>query len=139
MPTIQQLVRKGRHNKVRKTPFFINILCAGENVAIASDAGTPGISDPAYYLVRRAADADIPIVPIPGPTAAIAALTVSGLPTDRFVFEGFLPAKKGRNKRLASLREEARTIILYESPHRQGPLICPAPPVCIGWDFPERP
>ncbi len=108
------------HNKVRKTPLLLKKLLAGDHIAVVSDAGTPGISDPAFYLVRRAADENILIVPVPGATAAVTALTVSGLPTDRFVFEGFLPPKKGRNKRLASLKEEGRTIILFESPHRLG-------------------
>ena len=85
---------------------------------MVSDAGTPGISDPAYNLVKEAVEASIPVVPVPGATAAIAGLSVSGLPTDRFVFEGFLPVKKGRKKRLTLLSTEPRTIILYEAPHR---------------------
>jgi len=106
------------HNKMRKAPMLLNRLRQGDSVAVVSDAGTPGISDPAYYLVRRAAEAFIPVVPIPGATAAVAGLTVSGLPTDRFVFEGFLPVKKGRKSRLEALARETRTIILYEAPHR---------------------
>ena len=106
------------HNKARKTPILLNRLKRGDSVAVVSDAGTPGISDPAYYLVHRAAEASIPIVPIPGATAAVAGLTVSGLPTDRFVFEGFLPVKKGRKSRLEALAAETRTIVLYEAPHR---------------------
>lgn len=106
------------HNKEKKTPGLIDELIRGRSVAIVSDAGTPGISDPAYHLVRRAKESDILVVPVPGATAAVAALIVSGLPTDRFVFEGFLPTKKGRKKRLAEISEELRTIILYESPHR---------------------
>lgn len=106
------------YNKERTGPRLIQRLLNGESIAVVSDAGTPGISDPAFNLVRSAAENRIPVVPIPGPTAAIAALSVSGLPTDRFVFEGFLPAKKGRRTRLAELAEESRTIILYESPHR---------------------
>ena len=106
------------HNKARRTPVLLNRLRNGAHIAVVSDAGTPGISDPAYYLVRRAVESEIPVIPIPGATAAIAALTVSGLPTDRFVFEGFLPVRKGRKKRLEKLKEETRTIILYESPHR---------------------
>ncbi len=106
------------YNKERTGPRLIQRLLNGESIAVVSDAGTPGISDPAFNLVRSAAENRIPVVPIPGPTAAIAALSVSGLPTDRFVFEGFLPAKKGRRTRLAELAKETRTIILYESPHR---------------------
>lgn len=106
------------HNKTRKAPFLINRMRNGDSVAVVSDAGTPGISDPAYYLVRRAAEASIPIIPIPGATALVAGLIVSGLATDRFVFEGFLPPKKGRKTRLEALAKEQRTIILYEAPHR---------------------
>lgn len=106
------------HNKERKTPVLIQRLLNGESVAVVSDAGTPGISDPAFYLVRAAIQAQVVVSPIPGPTAAIAALVASGMPTDRFVFEGFLPVKKGRKTRLEFLKEESRTIILYESPHR---------------------
>ena len=106
------------HNKTRKAPILLNRLKQGDSVAVVSDAGTPGISDPAYYLVRRAVEASIPVVPIPGATAAVAGLTVSGLPTDRFVFEGFLPVKKGRKSRLETLAAETRTIVLYEAPHR---------------------
>ncbi|MFH1941601.1 MAG: 16S rRNA (cytidine(1402)-2'-O)-methyltransferase [bacterium] len=106
------------HNKTRKSPLLLNRLKMGKSVAVVTDAGTPGISDPAYYLVREAIKESIPVIPIPGATAAIAGLIVSGLPTDRFVFEGFLPAKKGRNARLAELVDEHRTIVLYEAPHR---------------------
>ena len=106
------------YNKEKKTPYLLNQLSKGRNVAVVSDAGTPGISDPAYYLVKRAIEASIPISPVPGATAAMASITASGLPTDRFVFEGFLPQKKGRKKRLKQLESETRTIILYESPHR---------------------
>ena len=105
-------------NKKKKTPVLIEYLRNGKSIAVITDAGTPGISDPAFYLVRESAAEGIKIVPVPGPTAAIAALVASGLPTDRFVFEGFLPAKKNRRKRLESLRDEPRTIIFYESPHR---------------------
>ncbi|HHM24065.1 MAG TPA: 16S rRNA (cytidine(1402)-2'-O)-methyltransferase [Bacteroidetes bacterium] len=106
------------HNQVDKTPGLLQQLRQGKNIAVISDAGTPGISDPAYYLVTRAVEEEIPVVPVPGAAAFLAALVVSGLPTNRFVFEGFLPAKKGRKKRLAQLAEEERTIVLYESPHR---------------------
>ncbi|HHS13892.1 MAG TPA: 16S rRNA (cytidine(1402)-2'-O)-methyltransferase [bacterium] len=106
------------HNKRQKTPVLIEWLESGRSVAVVSDAGTPGISDPAFYLVRESIRRNIPVIPVPGPVAAIAALTASGLPTDRFVFEGFLPVKKGRQKRIRALEKETRTLILYESPHR---------------------
>jgi 16S rRNA (cytidine1402-2'-O)-methyltransferase len=106
------------YNKEKTGPRLIQRLLNGETVALVCDAGTPGIADPAFNLVRSAAQSGIPVVPIPGPTAAIAALSVSGLPTDRFVFEGFLPAKKGRRTRLGDMAKETRTLILYESPHR---------------------
>ena len=106
------------HNKARKSHLLLNRLLQEDSVAVVSDAGTPGISDPAYHLVQRAVRASVPVIPIPGATAAIAGLCSSGLPTDRFVFEGFLPPKKGRRKRLDTLADETRTIILYEAPHR---------------------
>ncbi len=105
-------------NKVRQTPKLLRELKSGRSVALISDAGTPGISDPGYYLIRAALQEDIPVQAIPGPTALIPALVVSGLPVHRFVFEGFPPAKKGRQRFFASLAEEPRTIVLYESPHR---------------------
>lgn len=98
---------------------IIRELETGRKVALVSDAGTPGISDPGHYLVRRAADEGHDILTIPGPSALISALTLSGLPTARFVFEGFLPPKSGaRRKRLKALKGEERTIVLYESPRR---------------------
>ncbi len=107
------------HNKEQKTPQLLERLEAGGAIALVSDAGTPGVSDPGYYLVRRAAEAGVQVVPIPGPAAMIAALSACGLPTDRFAFEGFLPAKPGkRRKRLEALLQEERTLIFYESPHR---------------------
>jgi len=107
------------HNKEEKAPVLVSRLLEGKNVALVSDAGTPGISDPGYFLINLAIDQKIPVVPIPGPTAAIAALSVSGLPTDRFVFEGFLPSKHtARLKRLEELTKEERTLIFYEAPHR---------------------
>ncbi len=90
----------------------------GESGALITDAGTPGISDPGYTLVRDAVQAGVDVVPIPGPTAFVAALSASGLRTDRFIFEGFLPLKKGRQKKLQYLSTEPRTIVFYESPHR---------------------
>jgi 16S rRNA (cytidine1402-2'-O)-methyltransferase len=106
------------YNERQRTPQLIEKLRQGSSIALVSDAGTPGISDPAYHIVQAALDAGIPIVPIPGPSAFVSALIVSGLPTDRFVFEGFLPVKKGRKTKLGILCMEPRTIILYESPHR---------------------
>jgi 16S rRNA (cytidine1402-2'-O)-methyltransferase len=94
-----------------------NIL-AGTTVALITDAGTPGISDPGFLLVRSCLEKGIPVETLPGPTALIPALVNSGLPSDRFCFEGFLPVKKGRNKRLSGLEAETRTMIFYESPYR---------------------
>jgi 16S rRNA (cytidine1402-2'-O)-methyltransferase len=107
------------HNKEEKAPVLVARMLEGKNIALVSDAGTPGISDPGYFLINLAIDSGIPVVPIPGATAAVAALSVSGMPTDRFVFEGFLPAKQGaRQKRLQELLHEERTIIFYEAPHK---------------------
>jgi 16S rRNA (cytidine1402-2'-O)-methyltransferase len=107
------------HNKEEKAPVLVARLLEGSNVALVSDAGTPGISDPGYFLINLAVDQKVPVIPIPGATAAIAALSISGLPTDSFVFEGFLPAKHGaRIKRLKDLTQEKRTIIFYEAPHK---------------------
>lgn len=107
------------HNERARTPGLIERLRAGESIALVSDSGTPIISDPGWWLVRQALDAGIPVQHLPGPCAATTALVLSGLPIDRFVFEGFLPAKPGaRRKRLETLREETRTVVLYESPHR---------------------
>jgi len=106
------------YNQVKKTPTLLNRLAQGENIAVISDAGTPGISDPAFYLVSRAIGAGIRIEAIPGASAFLTALVISGLPIHRFVFEGFLPVKKGRRTRLQYLAEEERTMVLYESPHR---------------------
>ncbi len=105
-------------NKEKKTPGLIKKLLQGQSIAVISDAGTPGISDPAFYFVREAIRQDIPVEAIPGATAFVPALIISGLPTDRFIFDGFLPTKKGRQKRLQEIANEKRTIILYESPRR---------------------
>lgn len=93
-------------------------LQAGETVAVISDAGTPGISDPGFLVAREAVRCGVEVVCLPGPTAFVPALVASGLPCDRFCFEGFLPPKKGRSTRLEMLKEEYRTLIFYESPHR---------------------
>lgn len=106
------------YNQVKKTPDLLGKLLNNESIAVISDAGTPGISDPAYFLVTKAIERNIPIVPIPGASALLSALVVSGLRTNRFVFEGFLPVKKGRKTRLLQLSEEKRTVVLYESRHR---------------------
>jgi 16S rRNA (cytidine1402-2'-O)-methyltransferase len=97
----------------------LSLLREGKNLALVSDAGTPLVSDPGYPLVRAAVDAGIPVVPIPGATALVAALVASGLPTDRFVFDGAVPRKEGeRSSYVATLQNERRTVIVYESPHR---------------------
>jgi 16S rRNA (cytidine1402-2'-O)-methyltransferase len=102
-----------------KSALLIEQLKAGKSVALVSDAGTPTLSDPGFRLVQAAVREAIPIVPIPGPSALTAALSVSGLPTDRFAFEGFLPARQHeRRARLQQLREETRTLVFYETPHR---------------------
>lgn len=106
------------YNIPRETPKLIGLLQEGRSVALISDAGTPGISDPGYHLVQACVQNQIRVIPVPGASAIITALIASGLPSHRFVFEGFLPQKKGRKKRLDQLAEEERTIILYESPHR---------------------
>lgn len=107
-----------KFNEHQTVQNVVDKLCAGLNVALISDAGTPAISDPGFLLVREAAKAGIQIQTLPGATALIPALVDSALPNDRFCFEGFLPQKKGRMTRLNSLREETRTIVLYESPYR---------------------
>ena len=107
------------HNEREQVPRLIESLKAGKSIAFISDAGTPLVSDPGFPLVRAARAAALPVVPIPGPCAAIVALSVAGIPSDRFVFEGFLPAKAGpRRLRLAQLKDEIRTMLFYESPHR---------------------
>lgn len=107
------------HNEQFAAEKLLKTLLAGDDVALVSDAGTPLISDPGFYLVRAARQAGIRVVPLPGPSACIAALSVAGLPTDRFVFEGFLPARStARKQRLSELASEKRTLVFYESSHR---------------------
>lgn len=106
------------HNEHATTAKWVQAIENGESVGMISDAGTPGISDPAFLLVRACIQAGLPVSCLPGPTALIPALVMSGLPIDRFAFEGFLPVKKGRQKRWESLALETRTLAFYESPHR---------------------
>ncbi|MDT8385417.1 MAG: 16S rRNA (cytidine(1402)-2'-O)-methyltransferase [Gammaproteobacteria bacterium] len=107
------------HNERDRAPDVVARLSQGKSVALISDAGTPLISDPGFHLVRLARDAGIRVVPVPGPSAMLAALSAAGLPSDRFVFEGFLPAKaSARKKRLEAMAAESRTAIFYEAPHR---------------------
>jgi 16S rRNA (cytidine1402-2'-O)-methyltransferase len=106
------------HNELRRVPELVERLQQGNAVALVTDAGTPGVSDPAFALIRAALQKEIRVIPVPGASALLAALVASGLPMDRFVFEGFLPHKKGRKTRMQGLKEEARTIVFYESPHR---------------------
>lgn len=107
------------HNSTSRIPELLTQLGRGKAIALVSDAGMPGISDPGYELVKACVEAEILVVPIPGPSAAITALSAAGLPTEKFVFEGFLPPKKQeRQQRLEFLQAEVRTIIFYEAPHR---------------------
>lgn len=112
------LLSHHKFNEHGTSAAIVERMLAGQNVALISDAGTPGISDPGFFLVREAVRAGIEVQTLPGATAFVPALVSSGLPCDRFVFEGFLPQKKGRQTRLASLKGEERTMIFYESPYR---------------------
>lgn len=107
------------HNKITKGEYLINLLREGKDVALVSDAGTPGISDPGAHIIALAIKNGIPVIGIPGPAAFVLGLVVSGAPTDRFVFDGFLPNKSAaRKKKLLQFKDEKRTVIFYESPHR---------------------
>jgi len=107
------------HNETRRTPELVEMLLAGERVLIVTDAGMPSVSDPGYRLVAEAVRHDIPVTCVPGPSAVLMALAVSGLPVDRFCFEGFLPRKAGaRSRALAELASERRTMVFFEAPHR---------------------
>lgn len=114
----QRLMSHHKFNEHGTANGVVERLKAGQTIALISDAGTPGISDPGFYLVREAIAAGIEVQTLPGATACIPALVSSGLPCDRFCFEGFLPQKKGRQTHLESLKEETRTMIFYESPYR---------------------
>ena len=107
-----------KFNEHQQLQYYIDILLSEQTIALVSDAGTPAISDPGFLLVREAVKNGIAVETLPGATALIPAIVNSGLPNDRFVFEGFLPPKKGRQKRLTALLEEERTMIFYESPYR---------------------
>ncbi len=107
-----------QHNEHKVVDEIAEKIESGKTIALISDAGTPGISDPGFLLVRECLRRNIPVETLPGPTAFVPALVNSGLPSDRFVFEGFLPQKKGRQTRLNELKEETRTMIFYESPFR---------------------
>jgi 16S rRNA (cytidine1402-2'-O)-methyltransferase len=106
------------HNEHKKLESIIKKLRDDREIALISDAGTPGISDPGFLLVRECIKNDLDVECLPGPTAFVPALVSSGLPTDRFSFEGFLPVKKGRTKRLKELSDQTKTMVFYESPHR---------------------
>ena len=114
----QTLLSHHKFNEHGTSAAVVSRLLSGQNVALISDAGTPGISDPGFFLVREAVKAGIEVITLPGATAFVPALVSSGLPCDRFAFEGFLPQKKGRQTKLESLRGEQRTMIFYESPYR---------------------
>ncbi len=115
------------YNKLRAGAVLLRRLSEGESVALVSDAGTPAISDPGYELVREAINADVPVEVVPGPSALISAIVISGLPTDHFAFEGFLPSRKEkRRKALQALAGETRTMIFYESPQRVGAFLAEA-------------
>jgi 16S rRNA (cytidine1402-2'-O)-methyltransferase len=119
-----RLLSYHEYNKLRRTPELLAMLRAGKRVALVTDAGTPGISDPGFYLIRAAVEQGMRVIAVPGASAILTALVVSGLPSDRFAFEGFLPKRDGRRrKRLAALKDEDRTMIFYESARRVSRLL----------------
>ncbi|MFM8451146.1 MAG: 16S rRNA (cytidine(1402)-2'-O)-methyltransferase [Haliscomenobacter sp.] len=133
------------HNEHQVTTYFVELMQAGRRVALVSDAGTPGISDPGFLLVRACVQANIEVCCLPGPSALIPALVVSGLSCDRFHFEGFLPHKKGRQTRLKYLSTLDHTVVLYESPHRLvkcldelAALCGPDRPACVCRELSKR-
>jgi 16S rRNA (cytidine1402-2'-O)-methyltransferase len=127
------LVSLHEHNERARVAELVGRLQAGESIALVSDAGTPLVSDPGFLLVAAAVEAGIVISPVPGPNAAIAALSAAGLPSDRFCFEGFLPARaSARRRRLAELAAEPRTLVLYEAPHRIADCLADLADACGG-------
>ena len=106
------------HNEHKVVERYVKGLQQGQNIALVSDAGTPGISDPGFLLIRAAVQADVEVITLPGATALVPALVNSGLPCDTFYFEGFLPPKKGRQTKLESIAASTKTVVLYESPHK---------------------
>lgn len=118
------LISYHEHNEARRAGELAGRALGGERIAVVSDAGTPGVSDPAYRVVRAAIEAGIQVVPVPGASSVLAALTASGLPTDSFVFEGFLPPKgRKRLQKIEALLDEERTVVVFESPHRTPRLV----------------
>ena len=113
-----KLISYYEHNSFARIPQLLKHLESGKDVAVVTDAGTPGVSDPAYKLIRSVIQIDVKVEPIPGPSAFLTALVASGLPTDRFLFVGFLPPKKGRRKKLSDLASYEATLIFYENPKR---------------------
>ena len=126
----QRLVSYHSHNERSRAHELAEDLRTGAEIAIVTDAGTPGISDPAWAIVKEALALGVEVVPVPGACAAIAALSASGLDTARFIFEGFLPLKKGRQTRLREVAEEERTVVIYESPFRIRKLLTELSTVC---------
>ncbi|HYM20394.1 MAG TPA: 16S rRNA (cytidine(1402)-2'-O)-methyltransferase [Candidatus Kapabacteria bacterium] len=126
----RRLVSYHSHNERQRAAELADDLRGGTDIALITDAGTPGISDPAWAIVREAVMSGVDVVPIPGACAAIAALSASGLDTSRFVFEGFLPLKKGRKRRIAAVAAEERTTVIYESPHRIKRLLAEITEAC---------
>lgn len=142
----RRLVSYYRHNRLRRSDELMAALSRGQSVALVTDAGTPGISDPGALLISRALAEGYEVVPVPGPCAAVAALSVSGMPTNAFVYLGFLSSKRGRRrKQLSALVDEARTAVIYESPHRVEETISdmlelfgPDRPVCVAREMTKR-